>query len=90
MIVLFDVWQQAKSCARVSAQKCMMNLLFSGGFRGGAHPARARPTVQNFLDFMQFFRKFDKIVCWRPPRGLAPPPTGNPGSAPAIIGIKTE
>ena len=31
---------------------------------------------------MQFFGKFDKIVCWRPrPTGLAPPPTGNPGSA---------
>ena len=28
--------------------------------------------AQNFLDFMQFFRKFDKIVCWRPPRGSAP------------------
>ena len=43
---------------------------------------RPPPTVQNFLDFMQFFGNFDKIVCWRPPRGLAPPPTGNPGSAP--------
>ena len=49
---------------------------------GGVHPARAPPMVQNFLDFMQFFGKFDKIVCWHPPRGLAPPPTGNPGSAP--------
>ena len=38
---------------------------FSGGFRG-AHPAPP-PTAQNFLDFMQFFGKFDKIVCWRPP-----------------------
>ena len=40
--------------------------------------------AQNFLDFMQFFGKFDKIVCWRSPRGSAPPPTGNPGSAPDI------
>ena len=40
------------------------------------------PTVQNFLNFMQFFAKFGKIICWRPPRGLAPPPSGNPGSAP--------
>ena len=39
----------------------------SGGFRV-AHPARPPPpTVQNFLDFMQFFGKFDKIICWRPP-----------------------
>ena len=34
---------------------------------GGAPGARPPPTVQNFLDFMQFFGKFDKIVCWRPP-----------------------
>ena len=36
---------------------------------GGAHPARGPPTAQNFLDFMQFFGKFDKIVCWHPPEG---------------------
>ena len=28
----------------------------------GGHP----PTAQNFLNFMQFFGKFDKIICWRP------------------------
>ena len=39
--------------------------------------------VQNFLNVMQFFRKFGKIIGWRPlPGGLAPPPTENPGSAP--------
>ena len=37
---------------------------------------------QNFLNFMQFFGNFGKIVCWQPPGGLAPPPMGNPGSAP--------
>ena len=58
--------------------------LTSGGSKGGV-PARAPPTDQNFLDFMQFFGKFDKIVCWRPPRWLAPPPMGNPGSAPADL-----
>ena len=31
----------------------------------------------------KFFAKFGKIICWRPPGGLAPPPTGNPGSTPA-------
>ena len=31
---------------------------------------------------MQLFAKFGKIICWRPPGGLAPPPTGKPGSAP--------
>ena len=44
---------------------------YSGGFRG-APPVRAPPTAQNFLDFMQFFGKFDKIVCWRPPEGRRP------------------
>ena len=24
------------------------------------------PTAQHFLDFMQFWGKFDKIICWRP------------------------
>ena len=53
----------------------------SGGFRG-AHPARAPPTAQNFLNFMQFFTKFGKNHMLAPPLGgLAPPPTGNPGSA---------
>ena len=33
---------------------------------------RPPPTDQNFLDFMQFFGKFDKIVCWRPLEGWAP------------------
>ena len=37
-------------------------------------------AVQNFLNFIQIFGKFGKIVCWRPPGGLVPPPTGNPGS----------
>ena len=30
---------------------------------------------------MQFLGKFGRIVCWRPPGELAPPPWGNPGSA---------
>ena len=41
------------------------------------------PTAQIFLNFMQFFAKFGKSICWRPPGGLAPPPMGNPGSVPA-------
>ena len=46
------------------------------GLRGGPN------TAQKFLDFMQFFGKFDKIVCWRPlHKGSASPPTGNSGSA---------
>ena len=53
-------------------------------FRGGRTRRAPPPTVQNFLDFMHLFRKiWQKSICWRPPRGLAPPPTGNPGSAPA-------
>ena len=37
------------------------------------------------LNFMQFFGNFDKIVYWRHPRGLVPPPTGNPGSTHAFV-----
>ena len=46
--------------------------------------APRRPTYgSKFSQFYAFFFfKFDKIVCYRPPPGLAPPPTGNPGSAP--------
>ena len=45
------------------------------------------PTAQNFFNFMQFFAKFGKFICWRLPGGLAPPPTGNTGSAPAASNI---
>ena len=52
----------------------------------GALPSREPPpTDQNFLNFMHFFDKFGKFVCWRPPPGgLAPPPMGNPESAPGL------
>ena len=39
------------------------------------------PGGQNSFNFMQFWGQFGKIVCWRPPGELAPPPRGNPGSA---------
>ena len=39
------------------------------------------PQGPNPFNFMQFLVKFGKIVCWRPPGELAPPPRGNPGSA---------
>ena len=46
----------------------------------GGHARRPPPsTDQNFLNFMQFLGKSGKFV-W-----LAPPPTGNPGSAPVMI-----
>ena len=38
------------------------------------------PPRPNSFNFMQFWGKFDKIVCWPFPGGLAPPPRGNPGS----------
>ena len=57
----------------------------------GGCPRRAPPpppTDQIFLNFMQFFRKSGKFVCWHvPPVGLAPLPTGNPGSAPVIHSV---
>ena len=39
------------------------------------------PLDQNFLNFMQFFRKFDKIVCWHP-RRVGASSYGESGSAP--------
>ena len=52
-------------------------------FQGGG--AGLAPTDQYFLNFMHFFDKSGKFVCWRsPPGGLAPPPTGNSGSAPEM------
>ena len=52
--------------------------------QGGAPGARPPPsTDENLLNFMQFFDKSGKFVCWCPPPGrLAPPTPGNPGSAP--------
>ena len=48
-------------------------------------------TDQNFLNFMQFFGKSGKFVCWRPPPGgLAPPPTENSESAPFLYLLPGE
>ena len=41
--------------------------------------------AQNCLNFMQFFRKFWQNRMLVPPKALAPPPTGNPGSTPEVI-----
>ena len=46
----------------------------------------ARPSPPWWPKFFQFHAvflgNFGKIICWRsPPRELAPPPQGNPGSA---------
>ena len=45
---------------------------------------RGAPTDQNFLNFMQFFGKICMLA--PSPGGLALPPTGIPGSAPACVG----
>ena len=53
---------------------------------GGAPDAPNPPTAQNFLNLTQFFGKFGKIICCHPPpRGLAPPPMGNPESTPGYV-----
>ena len=50
--------------------------------QGGAPPVCAPPTDQNFLNFMQFWGKIWQICMLAPPPGgMAPLPTGNPGSA---------
>ena len=47
----------------------------SGRFEGGA-PGACLPTAQNFLNFMQFFAKFGKIICWRPLQRVGAPSYG--------------
>ena len=39
----------------------------------------------NFLNFMQFFGTFGKILCWRPLEDQRVPAGGNPGSVPGCI-----
>ena len=39
---------------------------------------------------MQFLGNLGKIVCWRPPGGLAPQPRGNPGSATGYIQLNYD
>ena len=58
----------------------------SGRFKGGAREVRPPPRCPNSFNFMQFLGNFGKIVCWRPPGELAPPPRGNPGSATGMAG----
>ena len=41
----------------------------AGADLGGVPPDAPPPTAQNFLNFMQFFAKFGKIICWRPSPG---------------------
>ena len=58
--------------------------LGSGGSKGGRSRRAPPPTARNFLIFMQFLGQIlQKSMLAPPPRELAPPPTGNPGSAPA-------
>ena len=45
--------------------------------------ASTSPIAQNFLNFMQFFGNFDKIICW-PHMIVGSPPTGSLGSAPGF------
>ena len=68
---------------QVSVRSGRGTIYHSGGSKGGAPGVRPHPMVQNFLNFMQFFGKFGKIIGRHPlPEELAPPPTENPGSAP--------
>ena len=50
---------------------------------GGGAPG-ARPPLQSkiFSISCSFLENLTKSYVGAPPRGLAPPPTGNPGSAP--------
>ena len=52
-----------------------MTSILNGGFIsiGRSRDAHPTPTVPKFLNCMQFFGNFGKIVCWRPSGGLASP-----------------
>ena len=52
---------------------------------GGAHPARPPPRSKIFSISCSFSENLTKSYVGVPPRGLAPPPTGNPGSAPVLV-----
>ena len=62
---------------------------FSGGSKRGCEGCMPPPPPRhpNSFNFMQFLGNFGKIICWRPPRELAPPPRGNPGSTTGILVI---
>ena len=53
---------------------------YSGVSKGGVRDAWP-PWGPNSFNFMQFLANFGKIACWWPPKELASPPQGNPGSA---------
>ena len=48
----------------LDAKKQTVSVAGLGGVPVRPHP----PYGPKFLGFMQFFGKFDKIVCWRPHR----------------------
>ena len=52
--------------------------IFSGGSKGGARDAR--PRGRKFFQFHAVFGKIWQNRMLAPPRELAPPPRGNPGS----------
>ena len=60
---------------RVRKQLLLKKLTIQWRILGG-RPWRAPPTAQNFLNFMQFFAKFGKIICWRPPWRVGAPSYG--------------
>ena len=60
----------------------MINTL--ADLRGGAGDAPPPMGAKISSFSCSFRRKLTKIIGWRPPQELAPPPRGNPGSATAI------
>ena len=58
---------------------------------GGGAPGARPPYGPKFSRFHAVFRKiWQNRMLAPPPRGLAPPPTGNPGSAPALWNFRPE
>ena len=64
-----------------------MLIEFSVADLGGLHPASPPPRPQGpkFSQFHAVFCKIWQNHMFAPPGGLAPPPMGNPGSAPGFL-----
>ena len=81
-IYIFECgWSNCNSNDLCTAKLPFGPFAFSDGSKVGA-PAVHPPTAQNVLNFMQFFGKFGKIICWYHPlegwrpllRGILDPP----------------
>ena len=66
----------------LSFSKAVFYSSFTVADLGGAHPARAPPTDQNFFNFIGFFQNISKKYWVGAPLEIGAPPRKSSGSAP--------